>query len=363
MAEVLAGPILVHGPRVQTFETAFAEFAGGGHAVALASCTAALHLAYFHLGLGPGDELVVPAQTHVATAHAVELVGARPVFVDAEPATGNIDLDRLAGAITSRTRAISVVHYLGRPVDMVRVNDLARRHGLFVVEDAALGLGTRLDGSHAGLMGDVGCFSFYPVKHMTTAEGGMLLTRHADLAEGIRAERAFGLDRTVTERSEPGIYDVTALGLNYRMNELAAALGLVQLGRVPDFLSVRAENYARLGAGLAKLDELTLLAPTDPRMTHSHYCLVALLAGRVAGRRADVVRSLKAQGVGSSVYYPGPLPLMTYYRKKYGHRPGEFPVAEAISQRSIALPVGPHLDGDDMDAIVAAMKKAINDVP
>src|SRR2546426_9577004 len=173
--DVLAGPILVHGPRTHEFEAEFARFTGAPRAVSVSSCTAGLHLVWFGLGLGPGDEIIVPAQTHTATAHAVELTGAKPVFVDSEPVTGNIDAGVVEHAITDRTRGLSVVHYLGEPAAMSALMAVARKRDLFVLEDCALAIGTSLDGLHAGLHGDAGCFSFYPVKHMTTAEGGMVI--------------------------------------------------------------------------------------------------------------------------------------------------------------------------------------------
>src|SRR5919112_4756843 len=167
-ADVLSGTTLTHGPRVKAFEAAFADFTQAPHAVATATCMASLHLAYLTLGIGPGDEVLVPAQTHVAMAHAVEICGAKPVFVDAEPRTGAVDLDLMEDLVTERTRAISVVHYLGLPVDMERVLALARPHDLFVVEDCAIALGATYRDVHVGLHGDIGCFSFYPVKHITT---------------------------------------------------------------------------------------------------------------------------------------------------------------------------------------------------
>lgn len=360
--EVLDSPQLVHGPRAVTFEKDFAEFCGGGEAVSVSSCTAGLHLAYFQMGLGQGDEVIVPAQTHTATAHAVEYVGATPVFVDAEPVTGNVDLDQVEAAITERTRAISVVHYLGMPVDMRRLKSIADKHGLPVIEDAALAIGSYVDGVHAGLLGDLGCFSFYPVKHMTTAEGGMVLTAHPEIAERIRRQKAFGLDRTVVERAEPGVYDVTQLGFNYRMNELQAALGIEQIKRLGGFLDARHRNYWRLEAGLKDIAELDLLQSSHDGLESSHYCLSVLLAGPAEGRRSEIVQALKAQGVGSSVYYPGPVPALAYYRDKYGLKAEDFPNACRISRQSIALPVGPHLNENDMDRITEAMKRAIHDV-
>ena len=228
--DVLAGPQLVHGPRAKAFEAAFADMVGpGAHATTVSSCTAGLHLAYMHLGVGAGDEVIVPAQTHIATAHAVEITGARPVFVDCEAATGNIDAAAVEAALTERTRAISLVHYLGLPADMDRIMALADRHGLFVVEDCATAIGGSLHGTACGLIGDVGVFSYYPDKHLTTAEGGMVVSRHADVVDSIANIKAFGYDRSPNDRKVPGVYDVARLGLNYRMNEIAAATRLPQL--------------------------------------------------------------------------------------------------------------------------------------
>ncbi len=358
---VLDSGILVHGPKIKEFEAAFARFAGAPHAVGVASCTAGLHLAYFHLGMGPGDEVIVPAMTHTATAHAVELTGARPVFVDAEPRTGNIDLDRLEQAITPRTRAISVVHYLGMPVDMPRVVDIARRHELFLVEDCALAVGSRIGGRHAGLFGDLGVFSFYPVKHLTTAEGGLVITRRADLAEAFSLKRAFGVDRHVGERTLPGLYDVVALGFNYRMSELEAALGVEQVKRAPDFLAARRANYEALSRGLAGVPGISVFESTGGDFQSSYYCHAIILSDDLAPRRPRIIANLKARGVGTSIYYPHPVPAMRYYREKYGLSESDFPVAARIANQSIALPVGPHLSVQDMEYVATAVRAALRE--
>ena len=358
--DVLSGHILTHGPRVKLFEAAFAAFTRAPHAVAVSSCTAGLHLAYLHLGIGPGDEVVVPAQSHAATAHAVEYCGGKAVFVDSEPRTGNIDIDQISAAITDRTRAISVVHYLGLPVDMDRVLEIAKRHSLFVVEDCALALGATYRGVHAGLLGDVGCFSFYPVKHITTAEGGAVITRRPEVADSIAKLRAFGIDRNVvSERKTPGDYDVELLGLNYRMNEISAALGIEQMKRLPEILRKRRENYEALAAGLRGIDEIELLESSRGEFLSSYYCQSVVLREPLARQRPAIMESLGRQGVGVSVYYPRPIPHMTYYRKKYGYGDASFPVASRISYRSIALPVGPHVEPEDVAYIVAALKQAI----
>ncbi|HZP68485.1 MAG TPA: DegT/DnrJ/EryC1/StrS family aminotransferase [Pseudolabrys sp.] len=360
--DVLAGPILVHGPRATAFENEFAAYSGAPHAVTVSSCTAGMHLVWFTLGLGPGDEVIVPAQTHVATAHAVELTGAKAVFVDAEPVSGNIDIAGIERAITAKTRAIVVVHYLGMPVDMTPVVAVARRHKLFVMEDCALAIGTRLDGIHAGLHGDAGVFSFYPVKHMTTAEGGMIVTRDAELAARLRLRKAFGVDRTHGERKIPGAYDVVTLGFNYRMNEIQAAIGSVQLRKMDGFLAARERNYRILSKALAGVPGIGQLQSTQGRFTSSYYCLSIILDAPLAQKRAEFIARLNTEGIGTSVYYPQPVPRMTYYRGKYGWRDGAFPVAARISDCSIALPVGPHLDAEDMNYIGVQVRRVAKEM-
>lgn len=361
VADVLGGTTLTHGPKVREFEQAFAAFTGAPAAVATASCTASMHLVYMHLGIGPGHEVIVPAQTHTATAHAVELCGAKAVFVDSEPRTGNIDIDQIESLVNKRTRALAVVHYLGLPVDMDRVMEIARQHNLFVVEDCALALGTYYRGVHAGLLGDVGCFSFYPVKHITTAEGGMVISRHAEVNESVSRLRAFGIDRNVVEdRKIPGMYDVQGIGLNYRLNEIGAALGIEQMKRLPAFLKRRRENYEALQAGLRGIPGVELLESTNGHFQSSYYCMVMLLRPDLAARRPEIMEALKARGVGTSVYYPKPVPRMTYYRRKYGYAEDAFPVASTISDRGVALPVGPHVEREDVNYMVSAINEVLS---
>lgn len=355
VAEVLGSPQLVHGPRALEFESAFAAMIGSTvHATSVSSCTAGLHLAYMSLGIGPGDEVIVPALTHVATAHAVEITGARPVFVDSDR-SGNIDLERIHAAVSSRTKAICVVHYPGLPVDMVRVLEIAAANDLRVVEDCALAVGAYLDGAHCGTFGDVASFSFYPAKHMTTGEGGMVIGRDADTVASIANIKAFGYDRLLSERSVPGVYDISRLGLNYRMGETAAAIGLEQVKRLPGFMEARARNMARLRAGLEGKPGIALLPSGDHRRTHANYCLIVKLEGTRAARRNAILVALKDRGIGASVYYPVPLPLSSYYESRYGALAEEFPIARSIAEESIALPVGPHLDEADMDAIIRVL--------
>ena len=325
---VLAGDVLTHGPQAHAFEREFGEFMGGGaHCLTTSSGMAALHLIYWQLGLGPGDEVIVTAQTHVATAHAVEAVGAKAVFVDCEPETGNID----PGSIK-------------------------------VVEDCALAVGTRIDGKHAGLFGDAGIISFYPVKHITTGDGGMFVTKHADFAAKVAKARAFGVDRSFAERSVPGLYDVPTLGINYRMSDINAAIGRKQLERIGTILERRAQNFGRLKDGLSGLKGVRVLDSQSARMVNSHYCLTAVLEGPQGARRNEMVKRLNEQGVGTSIYYPHPVPRLAYYREKYGYDASRFPNATRISDQSIALPVGPHIGPEDMDYIATTFASVLKEL-
>lgn len=356
VADVLDGPILAHGPQSAAFEEEFARFVGdGAHCVSMSSCAAALHMAYEYFGIGPGDEVIVPAETHSATASTAEWVGATSVFVDCDPVTGNVTAESIAAAITPRTKAITIVHFVGIPCDMPAIAALAREHGISLIEDCALAVGARIGGVHVGLFGDVGCFSFYPVKHITTAEGGMFLTRHAEVAAKVARMRAHGVDRSHAERSVPGMYDVPSIGLNYRISEIQAALGRSQLERIDEILERRRDNFEALVRALSGLRVLD--GPGN-----SHYCASLVLEGDAGARRNDVLHGIGERGIGASVYYPAPVPRMTYYREKYGYDAARYPGAETISDRAIALPVGPHLEPGDVEAIAAAVFAAVEDV-
>jgi len=360
---VLSGHILTHGPECKAFEAEFAGAMGdGAHAVSTSSCMAALHLAYLHFGVGPGDEVIVPAQTHTATVHAVEWVGARPVFVDCDPATGNLTADRIAAAITPRTRGLGIVHFVGIPCDMTAILKVAEANRLKLIEDCALAVGARWQGRHVGLFGDAGCFSFYPVKHITTGEGGMFVSRHREVAEAVGKLRAFGVDRVHSERTIPGMYDVPTLGLNYRMSEMQAALGRSQLRRLDENLKRRAENFAALREGLIGVPHVRVLDAQSRDARSGHYCLVALLAAPLGERRNEVVARLNAAGIGTSVYYPQPVPRLKYYREKYGYDAGRYPGAAEISDHGIALPVGWHVNLEDMKDTAQAVRAIVEEM-
>jgi perosamine synthetase len=349
VSKVLDSGILVHGPLAVQFEEDFAAFTKAPYAVSVSSCTAGMHLVYYVLGLKEGDEVIVPAQTHVATAHAVELTGAKAVFVDAEAETGNINIDLIEAAITPRTKAISVVHYLGVPVEMDKVVAIAKKHNLFLMEDCALAPGCYIDGVHAGLHGDVGVFSFYPVKHITTAEGGVIILKDKALYDKLKLLKAFGVDRTHGERKVPGMYDTIGLGFNYRMSEIHAAIGIEQIKKLPGFLKSRRDNFELLDSLICQNQNIRILPqPINERFVSCHYCMGMLLSTDLMDKRAEIMEALSAQGIGTSVYYPQPVPRMTYYADKYGYDAKKYQNAAYISDSIIALSVGPHLNEDDI---------------
>ena len=311
---------------------------------------------------GPGDEIIVPAQTHVATVHAIEITGAVPVFVDCELNTGNIDINKLEEKISDKTKAISLVHFVGIPVEMDKICKIARKYKLVVIEDCALALGSFYKDKHVGLWGDVGCFSFYPVKHITTGEGGMLISKNKIIANKIASFRAFNVDREHSQRKVPGLYDVLGVGLNYRMSELQAALGCAQIDKIKKNLATRSQNFSFLKSFLLDEKDIRILDSSNKDAVNSHYCMVILLEGALAPKRNEIVLALKKYGVGCSIYYPNPVPRMSYYRKKYQIKFGEFLNSSIISDHSIALPVGPHLQKKHMKKIAELLMNVIREV-
>ncbi len=366
VAAVLSGHILTHGPVCAEFERRFAALIGTRHAVTTSSCTTALHLSLWALGVDEGDEVVVPAMTHVATAHVVEHCRATPIFVDSDATTGNISVERLATAITPRTKAIMAMHYVGLPCEMDAIHAAAAAAGgtgatIAVIEDCATAIGASYDGKTPGAIGSTGCFSFYPAKHITAMEGGMLTTNDDDIAWRVRKQRAFGYDRNLNERATPGVYDIVALGHNFRMSEAQAAVGLAQLDRLDGFLSRRRANSDALRRHLQEIDEVLALPQDHGKSRSGLYCLNIVPPRTAQWDRNRLVHGLAERGIGASVHYPVPIPLTTYYRDKYPPGAGAFPVAQWFADNVISLPIGPHLDEGDMARIADGLKAAIRD--
>jgi dTDP-4-amino-4,6-dideoxygalactose transaminase len=354
--ECLESGWLVQGPRVKAFETAFAARHRAAHAVAVSSCTAALHLALEALGVGPGDEVIVPAFTWVATANAVIHAGATPVFVDVREDSYNLDPFLLAAALTPRTRAVIPVHLFGLCADL---DALAAKlpPQVAVIEDAACAAGAALRGRPAGTMGRVGCFSFHPRKSITTGEGGMLTTADAALARRLRSLRNHGI-----EEAEPGapplpagtLADVILPGFNYRMTDLQAALGLAQLGRLDGFIAER-DRWARWYA--TELDGLGWLSPpaVPEGFVHAWQAYVTCVGADAPLSRDALMAALARRGVATR---PGThaVPELRWYRERFGLRSGQFPVAARLARQSLALPLHNRMNAADYARVVQALR-------
>ena len=339
---VLDSGILVHGRKSLEFESLFKKFTNSKEAISVSSCTAGMHLVYFALGLGKGDEVIVPAQTHISTAHSVEITGAKPIFVDCDKLTGNINILEIEKKITKNTKAIAIVHFLGIPVNIFEIKKIAKKYNLFVLEDCALAIGAKYNQQHVGTIGDVGVFSFYPVKHITTAEGGMIITNKSSFAKKLRLLRAFGVNKTFSERSR-GIYNANYLGLNYRMSEIHASLGCVQMKKINFFLNQRKKNFKLLDNKIKQNKNISILKSYDKKLISSNYCLTMTLKNRLSKKRDQIIKKINSYGLGTSIYYPHPVPRINYYKKKYGYNPKKYQNSEIISDSSISFSVAPYL--------------------
>jgi len=358
--KVLSQPILAHGVNTKNFETKFQKFTNSKIAISVSSCTAGMHLFYESIGLKKNDEVIIPAQTHVATAHAVELTGAKPVFVDCELDTGNIDIDKIESKISNRTKVITVVHFIGIPVNMQKIMKIAKKYNLFVLEDCALSLGAKIKNKHTGLYGDAGVFSFYPVKHITTGEGGMIISKTQKLKNILNLKKSLGVNKSFSERKIPGMYECVDVGFNYRMSEVNSVIGSEQMKKLNSFLNKRKKNFKYLKQKISKIKSLKILESNDPNLQSSNYCLTIILNNSLLKKRNSIIKILKSKGIGTSVYYPQPVPRMRYYKKKYGYLSKSFKKSEIISDCSIALSVGPHLSKKKIDLVSKTVIDIIN---
>ena len=348
------------GPKVQRFEGMLAEYVGVAQARCLSSCTAALMLALRVLGVGPGDEVLVPTMTFVASANAVEHVGAKPVLIDAELGTGLIDLEAAEAAIGPATRAIMPVHLAGRPIDMDRLNALRDRHGLAVIEDAAHAIGAEWRGRRIGAHGNLAAFSFYVTKNITTVEGGALVTEDAAIAARVERLALHGLSLGAWERfSDQGFrhYEVVEPGFKYNMTDLQAALGLHQLPQLDAWIDRRAELWERYDALLSDLPLTTPPAP-EQQTRHARHLYQVLLDPKAALTRDELLDALSGQGIGTGVHYRG-VHLHPYYRYRYDLLPEHFPVATVISDRTLSLPLSPKVTESDQDDVVLALRELL----
>jgi len=347
--EVLRDRWLSMGPVTERFEAEFAKYLRGGQAVAVTNGTAALHLAAVALGIGLGDEVICPTLTFVATAAAMLHAGATVRFADSTSLDDfSIDPDEIERLVTPRTKAVVVVHYGGFPVDMDAVRAAAARHGLLVLEDAAHALGSELDGQSCGLLGDAGCFSFFPNKNMTTAEGGMVVFREEEPAAKARRLRSHGMTSLTWDRHRGHAtgYDVVDLGFNYRLDELRAAIGIVQVSRLDELTQVRTRLANRYRE---KLAESPFTIPSFGDRGRSAHHLASVITASLQQREAARAR-LREQRIQTSVHYP-PIHRFSHYRAGSA----ELPTAEAIADRVVTLPLHPMLTDGDVDEVCNAL--------
>jgi perosamine synthetase len=358
VVDVLRSDWLTTGPKVGEFEEAFAARVGAKYAVSFSSGTAALHGAAFAAGLKPGDEAITTPMTFAATANCVLYQGATPVFADVSADTLNLDPEQVAARITPRTRAILPVDYAGHPADLDAILELAARHGLIVIEDASHALGAEYRQRRTGSIAHMTVFSFHPVKHLATGEGGMVTTDRADFAESLRRFRNHGISSEARQRQTDGqwFYEMVLLGFNYRLTDIACALGLSQLKKLDANLSRRREIAARYStafSGLAGVTPPAVRADANPAW---HLYPIRLNLEKLTADRAQIFRALRAENIGVNVHYI-PVHHHPYYRDRFGYRGGEYPIAEDAYERLISLPMFHAMSDEDGEDVIMAVKK------
>jgi dTDP-4-amino-4,6-dideoxygalactose transaminase len=361
VVETMRSGWLTTGPRVAELEAAFAATVGSRNAVAVNSCTAALHLALDAIGLGRGDEVIVPAMTFAATAEVVRYFDATPVLVDCDPVFLNIAADEIESKITDRTRAIIPVHFAGHPCDMDAIRDIAARHDLRVIDDAAHAFPATYRGEPVGRIADVTCFSFYATKTITTGEGGMITTDDDELAARMRMMSLHGISKDAWSRYTAAgswYYEILEPGFKYNLTDVAAAIGLVQLGRHRELYHERLQLARMYSESLADAPALRL--PTaSADATHAwHLYVVQLDVDRLTIDRGAVIELLRARNIGTSVHFI-PLHLHPYYRNMYGYTPESFPTAARVYERTVSLPMFPGMTGDDIWYVSESLRAII----
>ena len=350
--KALRSLVLTTGETTERFERALARYCGVRKAVGLMSCTSALHLALLAAGVKSGDEVITTPMSFVATANAIMMAGATPVFVDVEPFTGNINADLISAAITKRTAAILPVHLYGQMADMRRILQIAKRRGLAVIEDAAHALEARRDGIKPGQKSFGACFSFYATKSITSGEGGAFATQSREAAKTVRQLRLHGITSEMAQRHREGLkhYDVDRLGWKSNMSDIQAALLLPQLGRAETQWRRRKAIAAAYRRAFQKVG--IEMPRRMPRSTHGHHLFPIWVDPY---RRGRIMNQLEAAGVATTINYP-PIHLFSFYRKALGYRPGDFPVAEAIGRRTISLPLYPKLTDQEVRYVIKTIE-------
>jgi len=361
VVEVLRSGWITSGPRVARFETDFGRYVGAPCAVSASSCTGALHMALLAHGIGPGDEVVTSAMTWPATVNVIEMVGAKPVFADIDRGTLQVTPESIEAALSAATRALLPVHFAGQACDLDALTKIAGRDDLVVIEDAAHAIGTEYKGRRIGGDGRTTCFSFHPIKNITTGEGGMVTTADSALAEKLRLLRFHGVNRDAWSRyakMETVRDEVMIPGLKYNLTDLQAALGIHQLARLDGFIERRAQLAALYLEGLADVDAVSVRSFAEGTSRHAwHLFVITLELERLRCDRDRFVEILGERGIGTGIHFTA-VHLHRYYRERYAHHPGDLPETEWASERVISLPLYP----DMSEADVARVCEVIRDV-
>ncbi|MGH9512489.1 MAG: UDP-4-amino-4,6-dideoxy-N-acetyl-beta-L-altrosamine transaminase [Terriglobales bacterium] len=358
VVEVLRSDWLTTGPKVGEFEEKFAAWVGSKYAVSFSSGTAALHGAAFAAGLKSGDEAITTPLTFAATANCVLYQGATPVFADVLKDTLNIDPEDCTRRITPRTKAILPVDYAGHPADLDAISNLAEQHGLVIIEDACHALGAEYRGRKVGSISHMTVFSFHPVKHLTTGEGGVVTTDNPAYAESLRRFRNHGISTEARRRQEAGewFYEMVSLGFNYRLTDIACALGIQQLRKLESNLERRREIARQYNAAFSGMPQLTPPRVSQGIVPAWHLYPVRLQLEYLRAGRDDIFRALRAENIGVNVHYI-PVHLHPYYRERFGYKGGEYPTAEGAYERLISLPMFHGMSDQDVEDVVVAVKK------
>lgn len=349
------------GPKVHKFEEMFREYKGRKFAMALNSCTAALHLSMLAIGIKLGDEVIVPTMTFAATANAVIHAGGIPVFADCEKDTMNINPEDIKRKITSKTKAILPVHFAGRPCNMDAIMDIAKKHHLKIVEDCAHAIETEYHGKKVGTFGDLGCFSFYVTKNIVTGEGGMAITNNEEYASQIKTLGLHGMSKDAWKRfSDKGYkhYQVVYAGFKYNMMDLQAAIGIHQLPRVDKYWQRRQEIWNRYDGAFKDLPVFTPV-PIEPDTRHAYHLYTLLLdIDNLKITRDEFLDEMTKRNIGVGVHYIA-LHLHPYYQETFNYKPGDFPNAEWISDRTLSVPLSPKLTDEDVKHVIEAVREII----
>ena len=359
VAEALRSDWSTTGPQVPAFERMVADFVGAREGVAVSSGTAALHAAIHSLGLEEGDEVIVPTMTFASSATVVVLEGGRPVFADVDPETLLLAPDEVEDRISPRTRAVMAVDFAGQPCDYTALHKITRQHDLPLIADACHALGATYQEKRVGTLADLTAFSFHPVKHITTGEGGMVVTDDSDAAIGMRMFRNNGISTEARDRAQQGAwhYEMVDLGYNYRLTDIQCALGMSQLKKLPDWLARRRALASRYDQALADLEGVTPLAVRED-VEHAYHIYIVRLEGATPGHRDAVFHAMLSRGFGVNVHYI-PVHLHPFYRARFGTRPGQFPVAEAAYEQILTLPLFPQMVEADVDEVTSSLAEAM----